>query len=335
MWSEGSSTGRGTIVLLAGETSDSLNELYEIAGSIDVASRLFYWRVGAPTVGTGLSSFYGFNFSQDGSEGVFTMSPPFRILLESDDAGRGGHEHGRPDDNDDTDDETGDDSSLQNGGGGGGGGNDNLSVTRNPLAPSQLLSNPLAGTVTSLPRGVTKSTEPVSTTRINLSGNEDVPNKSTSGPSSRNTSPASSSLSPAPARRPSNGVIAAIVFGSVAALSTFAGLVWLVLYYRRRLLGIKKSSVSEKNRISEIDGKFKKAELDAEGPEIQVSRVYELDSTREVQEADGHMKPVELDSAAPSPGLSAVDIQGDSADTKESGDRVSKMEGFVTDWASY
>jgi hypothetical protein len=117
-----------------------------------------------------------------------------------------------------------------------------------------------------------------------------------------------------------SGAIAGIVVGAVSALTVFAGLVWLVLYYRRRLMGKMKNTGSKRSSNSQIDGKFRKAELEAEGPEVRVTGgVHELDATREIQEADGRMRPAELP---------AGDIDHDRVPADEYG-----LTGFVwEDW---
>jgi hypothetical protein len=104
----------------------------------------------------------------------------------------------------------------------------------------------------------------------------------------------------------------------VTALAIFASLVGLVLYYRRRLLGKIRGSGSEATD-SEIDGRFRKAELDAEGPERRVTRVHELDATREVQEADGRMKPAELDGTNTRSELPTADVEREHGNIRHSG----------------
>ncbi|KAI0421459.1 hypothetical protein F5X98DRAFT_329850 [Xylaria grammica] len=91
-WAPKSSTGSGTMSLLAGQTPDSLNKIGEIAYFIDVTSGNFSWPVpfSAPAHP---SSLYALNFSLDGSESTFDTSPSFKIAFQ-----------GIPDSDDDTDD---------------------------------------------------------------------------------------------------------------------------------------------------------------------------------------------------------------------------------------
>ncbi|KAI8631096.1 hypothetical protein F5Y19DRAFT_473495 [Xylariaceae sp. FL1651] len=107
----------------------------------------------------------------------------------------------------------------------------------------------------------------------------------------------SSQAASSQARRPSvgTGMITGIAIGATAVVLTFAGLIGLVLYYRHRLLGKSNHAASDTQDDLKIDGKFRKAELDAKEPEIKVTRVHELNTTCGIREADGIMKPAELD----------------------------------------
>ncbi|KAF2971925.1 hypothetical protein GQX73_g1662 [Xylaria multiplex] len=93
----------------------------------------------------------------------------------------------------------------------------------------------------------------------------------------------------------SKGVIAGVVAAAVLSLIIFSGLIGLVLYYRGKLLARIKRSISGRSTRLEMGGRFRRAELDARGTEVHVTKLYELDGTREVREADGKMKPAELD----------------------------------------
>ncbi|KAI0864018.1 hypothetical protein F4860DRAFT_27177 [Xylaria cubensis] len=333
-WAAKSSNGRGTMTLLGGQTSESLSKIWEIAYSIDIADGSFSWPVGFPTLAGSLSSFYDLNFSLDGTEGVFSISPLFYIepmrdkvgvLIDKDD-NRGSDkrsddelddkhhrdESGDTDENDENDrgnphhspsnsvTTTGADENDGNGFLRGDprttGADENDDNDRGDLrhSPSSQTSISITTTGAALPSS---------------SGDGYVVNVTSSWYSSDTASPAQS---PVPGPRVGNGAIAGIVIGATAALATFASLVVLVLYYRRRLSNSKISLKPEQNRDSNIDGKFRKAELDAEGSQVTITRVYELDATREVQEADGRMKPVELDSAVPSSELHAANVQVDS-----------------------
>ncbi|GAP86785.1 hypothetical protein SAMD00023353_2100940 [Rosellinia necatrix] len=131
---------------------------------------------------------------------------------------------------------------------------------------------------------------------------------STTGPSGNTTARQEYRISTSPSssqapRFPSNerlgissGAIAGIVIGDMEALAIFSGLVLLVLYYRKRLFDTGRLSGSNTSGDTGIYGSFTKAELDAEGPQVVISRVYELEATREVRELDGRGSPMELDS---------------------------------------
>ncbi|KAJ8129592.1 hypothetical protein O1611_g4039 [Lasiodiplodia mahajangana] len=351
-WAACASAGRGTMNLLAGETSASLNELWEIAYSIDIVNGTFSWPVGLPAPGSRPSNFYSLNFSQDGNEGVFTISPPFRILPDDGRVppdGNTGNISGHPEEGIDRRDTNGGDS----GGGGGGGSNgDDDSDSRTDRITSTPATKPISKTSKSSEPTIKKSSSELSSSNTTpeptqnsssggpLSSNttpETNLSNSTGMPSSSSTTPASPSPNSASTRRLSASEIAGIVIGSVVALAIFGNLIWLVMYYRRKSLGKNKPANPEDNRISEIDGRFKKAELDAEGPEIRVPRVYELDATREIQETDGRMKPVELDSTPVTPGLADVEAKRDKAGTDDLGESASKsIKGeIVTNWAFY
>ncbi|RWA05800.1 hypothetical protein EKO27_g9305 [Xylaria grammica] len=129
-----------------------------------------------------------------------------------------------------------------------------------------------------------------------------------SRPGTSMTQPPASAQATARNRQPglSRSMIAVVVTAVVLFLLIFSGLGGLVLYYRRNLLARVKRSTSGRSVRSEIDGRFRKAELDARGPEVRVTRVYELDATREVREADGRMKPAELDAGNVAPAPPAV-----------------------------
>ncbi|KAI3320247.1 hypothetical protein HD806DRAFT_506926 [Xylariaceae sp. AK1471] len=331
-WAAKSSAGRGTMILLTGQTSDSLSKLWEIAYSIDVAGQSFSWPVGSPTLGAQLASFYGLNFSLDGSEGVFTVSAPFKITSaesvspsksqtsehsEGQDA-NGGDQNGDQDVDWDGDDQHSDGSPQQI----------STSISEKLTSQSERSQTP------SLSSSVTDGNVSISLndpTSLNVPTSTDIP--ATSKPPTSSNVPTNSNNDGGLA----GGKIAGIVIGAVVALATFISLVGLVLYYRHRLLGKIGGSKSD-NRGSKIDGKFRKAELDAEGPERKTTRVYELSATREVQEADGRMKPAELDPTNTRFELPAADIERerDSICTADDlDDMVSRAKVWSTmaDWA--
>ncbi|KAI8955416.1 hypothetical protein F4801DRAFT_529236 [Xylaria longipes] len=273
-WAAKSSIGRGTMTLLGGQTSESLSEVEEIASSIDVAWGNFSWPVEVP-VHIPRHYIYGLNFSLDGSEGIFSISPLFTI------GGAGG---------DDEDEDDGD--ADANGDGTTDSPNDPLgTLTPSPEGPQS--SRSTSNVISTMTAHITV---PAGEVPKSSNGDEDATHKSNSRSSSNTATPVPSQVS---GPRTGKGVIAGIVVGTTAALIAFGSLIGLVLYYRRRLLGKGKSSSPEGNRTSKIDGRFRKAELDAEGPQITITRVYELDATREIQEADGNMEPAELDSTVP------------------------------------
>ncbi|KAI0448313.1 hypothetical protein F5B21DRAFT_522687 [Xylaria acuta] len=301
-WIAKSSISRGTIILLGGQTSDSLSKIWEIGYSIDVPGGSFSWPVGFPTLGAQLSYFYGLNFSLDGSQGVFNISTPFRIIP------------------------TGISSSGRGGGG-------VCTSTMRLLTP--LLA--LADTDPTMPMASPSSLAIISKTitiffSTSSNGNEYVGGGISSRLSRPTTNPTPSLVS---GPRIGNGAVAGIAVGAAAALAAFIGLIGLVLYYRRRLLKGKGSSGPKDSRLSNIDGKFRKAELDAEGPQVTITRVYELDATRETQEADGYMKPAELDSTILRSDSQATDVQRDSMCTDDLGSVVSRTKVWDTkeDWA--
>jgi hypothetical protein len=241
--------------------------------------------VGFPTVGSQLSNFYGLNFSQNGREEVFHMSPPFRITSVGADG--------------DTD-EVGDDSHSSVGYSIG----SNIPVT---VSPTNIASSTILST---LPLSTSQAPVEVSSMNIASSTIQGPPNPTHNAPSANSgtsTSVESEPMSKSTTvsidpqitgrnRRPilDGGMIAGIVTGGVSALIAFSGLIGLVLYYRWRLLGKTISSRFEGSRSLKVDGKFRKAELDAEELEFKITRVHELQATREIQELDGRMRPAEL-----------------------------------------
>ncbi|KAI1112224.1 hypothetical protein F5Y14DRAFT_276175 [Nemania sp. NC0429] len=307
-------TGRGTILLLAGQTLDSLSGLWEIANTIDVAAGSFSWSVAYPTKGAELLNFYGLNFSLTGSEDGVYISSPFLISTPGGkrDAGNNVVSNGlngdaHTDGDDDNDDFNAGDQQ-----------NDST------VAPTGQTSQRGGTTASSVPSSTTSdiaappSSAPTGTGTSTTGSKSDGDAANTSVSSQPSTTTAAiPSSSPTSDPMLSGGAIAGIVTGGAAALAVFGFLVALVVYYRRKLLAGKQPSSSEKPRGSVIDGKFRKAELDTEGHEIIITRVYELDSTREIQEADGTMKPVELDGVAARPEMPVARVTRDGVCTEE------------------
>ncbi|KAI1742892.1 aspartic peptidase domain-containing protein [Xylaria scruposa] len=91
------------------------------------------------------------------------------------------------------------------------------------------------------------------------------------------------------------GAIAGIVIGAIAALSILTG---LAFRYRPWMVKRKKPSTHEKRSSSIVDGRYRKAELSAEGNEIRVERMYELDAAGKVHELNGESQPGELASTS-------------------------------------
>ncbi|GAW24030.1 hypothetical protein ANO14919_136090 [Xylariales sp. No.14919] len=160
--------------------------------------------------------------------------------------------------------------------------------------------------ITTKPVTVSSTSPSLPNPTLGATGSIDFATPGTPGTSM--TQPPASAQATARNRQPglSRSMIAVVVTAVVLFLLIFSGLGGLVLYYRRNLLARVKRSTSGRSVQSEVDGRFRRAELDARGPEVRVTRVYELDATREVREADGRMKPAELDAGNVAPALSAV-----------------------------
>ncbi|TRX92354.1 hypothetical protein FHL15_006740 [Xylaria flabelliformis] len=275
-WAAKSSNGNGTMTLRGSQTLESLSNIWEIADSIDVADGSFSWPViGFPALGGSLA-FYGFNFSLEGSQIMFNISPPFNIVSTR------RHDTGRD---------------MGQGAEGGGGAADmngdvSHSVVNTNTSP---VLTPLPALASTAPTALLPSfSNEWGLIIMSPAVTEVLTSSSNNGYS---TSSRHFNNSPSPTQRPvssqriGSGAIAGIVFGAATALVAISSLLGLVLYYRH--------------------GKFRKAELEAEESQVTIKRVYELEATREVQEADGRMKPVELDSAVPSSGLHAANIRID------------------------
>ncbi|KAI0483671.1 hypothetical protein F4859DRAFT_512318 [Xylaria cf. heliscus] len=302
------------MTLLGGQTSESLSGVWEIASFIDVAYENFSWVVEAPLLKPH-RYFYGLKFSLEGSEGIFSISPPFTIVSRDDDSMNcdnadmnvkhierrveGGNDGGDSAD-DDNPDKVNDDPS-EAGNGVDTPNDDNKSSTQD--RPQSSLPSPKVTSTTTTP------------VIVPADADENVTSQSNSKLSSNTATPAPNLISDP---RISKGGIAGIVVGATVFLVVFTSLIGLVWYYRRRLLGKAKSSSSDENRNSKVDGRFIKAELDVEGSQIAITRVYELDSTGEIREADGNMKPAELGSTVPRRDLHAADVRNDSIGTEDS-----------------
>ncbi|KAJ2987493.1 hypothetical protein NUW58_g4479 [Xylaria curta] len=163
---------------------------------------------------------------------------------------------------------------------------------------------------------ITSSTVIYITIRISSGGGNPTNNSNDSLPG--NTASPSTSDSGV-----GNGAVAGIVVGAVVALTIFAGLICLVLYYRHRALANERSPDHNESINSKIDDRFKKAEFDSDGPQVRTTRVYELNTTGEIHEVDGHMKPAELDATA-SCKLATLDFKCNSVYTSDSEDLITR-----------
>ncbi|KAI0553194.1 aspartic peptidase domain-containing protein [Xylaria curta] len=90
--------------------------------------------------------------------------------------------------------------------------------------------------------------------------------------------------------RLNGGAIAGIIIGAIVVVSILTGLVFCYRPWVNR----KKPSTHDNRSSSIIDGRYRKAELSAEGNEIRVMRTYELDSVGKVHELSGESQPGEL-----------------------------------------
>ncbi|KAI1174717.1 hypothetical protein F4777DRAFT_375076 [Nemania sp. FL0916] len=300
-------SGQGTITLFGGQSADSFNKLWDIAYYIDVAGGTFSWPVGRPTLGTQLLAFYGLKFSLDGSDGEFSTSSLFRIKDGNDQSAT---PSSSPSDNEPSSSTRRTNPATSNVSPVEGTSETNLPTSiaipvgnTTPTTPTS--SSAIPAESTSETTHATNDASPVgNTSEANSTQSSISPVESTSNlpvlpvptaTDSRISIPTGSSQTLNSTRRIDNGALAGIVIGSVAALGIFSSLLGFVMHYRRRYL---RERGLLKNRASEIDGRYKKAELETRRCGIKVTRVYELDTAREPQEADGVMKPAELDAAA-------------------------------------
>ncbi|KAH9893044.1 hypothetical protein F4778DRAFT_749404 [Xylariomycetidae sp. FL2044] len=125
--------------------------------------------------------------------------------------------------------------------------------------------------------------------------------------SAQASSPSSSSSSSPPpeadADSSNTGAVAGTIAGIVTALVVLFGiLIALIIYYRRkarpsRSSGPKAGSGGDDDDTVQIVQEYKKAELDAQGTQVEVRQVYELDATEYAHEVDATTYPTELDSS--------------------------------------
>ncbi|KAI1300837.1 hypothetical protein F5Y03DRAFT_397024 [Xylaria venustula] len=264
-WTTELSTGSCTIALLIGQTPDALGTLWNIAYGINVGSGNFAWPVGFPTTGAALGNFYGINISLDSNEGMFDVSPSFKVVSKSASVGQ---------------------SSLTQT-------HNTTGLTASVISSTSAKSRPISSTssehgsdisqtkgVTSFSTFIPSVTQPVSGPET--SSTDSPPNQQTNDNDQKSVT--------------SKGFIAGIVVAAVLSLVSSLSLIGVLLYYRHGVFEKVKRSLSVIGRESVIDGRFGKAELDGQGTEVNVVGLYELDATREMVEVDGKMKPVELDS---------------------------------------
>ncbi|KAF2963687.1 hypothetical protein GQX73_g9893 [Xylaria multiplex] len=310
-WVPESPIGSGTMSLLTGQTSESLTKIREIAYLADVTNGSFSWPVAPPALAQS-SSFYAFNLSLDGSESTFAISPLFKISFET-----------IPGSNGTCDDNLAGQTTNAH---------RNQNQSRRAIRPTTMLTsrkqvfnkstNQNQGTpvfdmssfATSYMAVVEKSpissnndkdaADNTSSKRFNPRNNVII--NSNSGFSTSGLTSDSNSGS-----QLSNGAIAGIVIGASTAVAIFSSLIWLVFYYRRKLL--------EKVRfcVKETCGPEKPSPKESCRPnavattcsQTETAKMYELNATREPQEADGKMKPAELGLTVPRLGPLAADMQ--------------------------
>ncbi|TGJ80130.1 hypothetical protein E0Z10_g8644 [Xylaria hypoxylon] len=315
-WAPKSSTGNGTMSLLAGQTSETMSKIWEIACEmssiclndlIDVANGSFSWPVTSPTLAQS-SNFYALNFSLDGSEGTFDISPPFKIAFEA--------IRGRNDPSDDHQGGQVTNVSRDKGQGSG-------TITPTTMLTSRKFSdkstNRNQGTPVFDMSSLTTSSMTGLAERVPISSNndKDAGNNSSSKRSNLNgdiiVNDSSGLISGLDSTTElSTGAVVGIVIGAATALAIFSSLIWLVFYYRRKSLKkvhcpVKSTCQPKKSPCSK--GNCQSKAVDVACPHMRMARMYELNATREIQEADGNMKPAELDSTVPKFKSSAVDVE--------------------------
>ncbi|KAI1359653.1 hypothetical protein F5Y08DRAFT_349467 [Xylaria arbuscula] len=258
----GASLGTCTITLLIGQQSLPLSRLWEIAYGIDLASGSFDWPVGFPTSSTKLGRVYGLNFTVDNQEEIYFTSSLFHVGSSDDTEG---------DDNDNTEGDTNQNDQT------------NVSTTASSSTISSITST--TGTHSSQ---TNRSLSPITSVSSTKPPKDE--------PSSTNTASTQQETGNRQGFSLSTGVTAGIVTAVVLYVVGLVAFIVLICYYKARVLEKMKLLVSGRKHKSEIDGRYRKAELDCQGHEVKITRIYELDATREIQEADGRERPAELDS---------------------------------------
>ena len=81
----------------------------------------------------------------------------------------------------------------------------------------------------------------------------------------------------------STGVIAGIATAVVLYVVRFIFFIFFIYYHKLKVLDKIKLLISGKKHESAIDGRYQKAELDCQGHEVNITRLYELDATSELQ----------------------------------------------------
>ncbi|GAW20577.1 hypothetical protein ANO14919_100850 [Xylariales sp. No.14919] len=257
--------GTCTITLLIGQQSPPLSKLWEIAYGIDLASGSFDWPVGFPTSSTSLGRAYALNITLDSHEDIFFASSEFHVE-ESDNTG------GDSDHNSQT----------------------SVATTASSNTRSRVTTTTGATNSSIISTSETYSSQ----TNKPLSPITPTPSTTAPGdePSSTSSAPDQQATGKAQVSSLSKGVIAGIVTAVVLYVVGVLGFIGFICYYKLGVLQKMMQLMSRAKHKSVIDGRYRKAELDCEGHEVNVTRRYELDATREIQEADGREQPAELDS---------------------------------------
>ena len=178
---------------------------------------------------------------------------------------------------------------------------DSSSAVGAPTSPTHILTSTSTSAFSSTrsepATSATLSTESHSNqTNSPLGPKTSIPS-TTQQPSSTESAPTQQETGKSQSPSISKGLIAGIVTAVVLYAVGFTGLIGFICCYRLGLLKKMGLSVSGEKDKSIMDGRYQKAELDCQGHEVNVTRRYELDATREVQEADGKERPAELDAS--------------------------------------
>lgn len=215
--------------------------------------------------------FYALNLSLDRMEGMFDVSPPFKITSEADASHALRNRRRIIDESSDTVSNDDDDD-----------GDDHEDDDDRPNSPSSSITSSTSTRLTPTPTDTNTGTHP--------NNNETVTSSSSEGPSST-----AGPLSANPVFN--SGEISNNAIGISVALVAF-GALGIVLYYRRKLAKKRKNRKGWFSRFSknrDLPSKLVKAKAATDGlPAAVEERIYELDAQDEIREADSRMKPAEL-----------------------------------------